>query len=1003
MKIMRRFSGLLLAFFLLVGLLPTEALAVPEKYGLKIAGVEITSDNWQNLPYKEAFLYMPASKTLVIQNDLTLTDSSVDTLIESSIDGLTINLWGNYTLTMNSEGGTLLKLDGDTTITTTANRDAGSLTLWNNSPDGTGILVNDCSLTLNYLFELDAAGVAYGLRGEGNDAALQSYGTAFRIESDTAAISGFRKKLEILDGEILTPENAKISGGDLCQSNGAPAPDVDIRNTAWADALTDTDGHDLLKQELNLSTIGELDPETGEYRDYDIDLMALYKDASENYLLTVHAFNLIRGSVPPGMSLVIGPSNAYPDTHTALRLRGRPTRPGNYVAGLCITGRTSSNYEKITSCIGNVRMTVTYESNNEYYDLWIDGIQADSDHRADLLGDGAFSYDPESNTLTIRGSYASEWPSALVRSKIDGLTVECPEDVTLSSEGAVFQLEKNTRFTGEGRLTVSSIGSNGIQVQNGAELRIKDADLAVEAAGVAVAGSDSSEALIVDNSHLSARGGTKAAAGFLGGITLFEPYVAIYTPEGGKVVGGSIVKGDGSNAPEVLIAPVRTYDLFICGIQVTERNRRDVRGDGVFSFDGDKTLHIKGDCTDANTTVILSGIDGLVISVDRDSVLASDPVDSMGYPMFLREATTITGPGRLTLKPHEDYAGLLCDNGGDLTLKDLVLKIENGNRGIQGSGKLSTNKLRIENSSVSVSINNDGCAAIQDFADGIELTGCVITQPENGRVLDGKIVNAGGADAGVVTISPQTPVTGLTLNKEIVNLAVGGSETLTATVIPENASLKTVSWSSGNPAVAEVDGNGRVTGKSVGEAVITARSNGGSCSKTCTVIVSPPVSVTGVTLNRTALSLPVGISDYLIPAISPSNATNKAVSWQSDNPAVATVTADGRVEAVAVGSAGITVKTKDGGKTAVCIVTVREVWSFDKAESSITVSNAVTAACPVIVASYNADWRFLGAALVTGAGKRTYVVKSGAKYITILWVEQATCKPKCAAEKITLD
>ena len=49
-----------------------------------------------NLTYKEAFQYAPATKALVIKKDLTLTDSSVDTLIESSIDGLTINVWGNF-------------------------------------------------------------------------------------------------------------------------------------------------------------------------------------------------------------------------------------------------------------------------------------------------------------------------------------------------------------------------------------------------------------------------------------------------------------------------------------------------------------------------------------------------------------------------------------------------------------------------------------------------------------------------------------------------------------------------------------------------------------------------------------------------------------------------------------------------------------------------------------------------------------------------------------------
>ena len=129
--------------------------------------------------------------------------------------------------------------------------------------------------------------------------------------------------------------------------------------------------------------------------------------------------------------------------------------------------------------------------------------------------------------------------------------MESPEDVTLSSEGAVFQLEKNTRFTGEGRLTVVSAGSDGIQAKNGAVLNIKDADLTVEAAGVAVTGSNSGEKLFVADSHLSAKGEIKAVTGFSGGIFLTEPGVAISCPKEGKVADGSIVNDDGSDASEV--------------------------------------------------------------------------------------------------------------------------------------------------------------------------------------------------------------------------------------------------------------------------------------------------------------------------------------------------------------------------------------------------------------------------------------------------------------------
>ena len=85
---------------------------------------------------------------------------------------------------------------------------------------------------------------------------------------------------------------------------------------------------------------------------------------------------------------------------------------------------------------------------------------------------------------------------------------------------------------------------------------------------------------------------------------------------------------------------------------------------------------------------------------------------------------------------------------------------------------------------------------------------------------------------------------------------------------------------------------------------------------------SDPVSVTGVSLNVNSTSITVGSSEVLSATVSPSNATNKAVSWTSSNNSVATVSSSGRVEGVAEGNATITVTTSDGSFTATCTVTV---------------------------------------------------------------------------------
>lgn len=165
-------------------------------------------------------------------------------------------------------------------------------------------------------------------------------------------------------------------------------------------------------------------------------------------------------------------------------------------------------------------------------------------------------------------------------------------------------------------------------------------------------------------------------------------------------------------------------------------------------------------------------------------------------------------------------------------------------------------------------------------------------------------------------------VTGVSLNKNTLSLDKGTSETLTATVAPSNATNKNVTWTSNNTTVATVD-NGVVTAKAAGTATITVKTEDGNKTASCTVTVAEAsvISVTSVTLNKNTLSLEKGSSETLTATVMPSNATNKNVTWTSNNTDVATVN-NGVVTAVAAGTATITVKTEDGNKTASCTVTV---------------------------------------------------------------------------------
>ena len=98
------------------------------------------------------------------------------------------------------------------------------------------------------------------------------------------------------------------------------------------------------------------------------------------------------------------------------------------------------------------------------------------------------------------------------------------------------------------------------------------------------------------------------------------------------------------------------------------------------------------------------------------------------------------------------------------------------------------------------------------------------------------------------------------------------------------------------------------------------------------------VSVTGLSLDLTTYSATVGNGFYINPVITPSNATNKAVSWQSNATNIATVNSSGYVECITAGNAVITCTTVDGGFTATCAVSVAAVDSGETTGQKIQYS-----------------------------------------------------------------
>ena len=192
-----------------------------------------------------------------------------------------------------------------------------------------------------------------------------------------------------------------------------------------------------------------------------------------------------------------------------------------------------------------------------------------------------------------------------------------------------------------------------------------------------------------------------------------------------------------------------------------------------------------------------------------------------------------------------------------------------------------------------------------------------------------------------------TLATGISLNKKAVTLEVDDNETLTVTVTPSDASNKKVNWKSSNTSVATVSSTGVVTAKAVGTANITATTTDGtSLSATCKVTVEPTL-VTSLSLNKSVATLKTNETITLIANVFPTAAQNRTVTWSSSDTSVATVSSEGVVTALKVGTATITATTTDGSNlTATCKVTVVETpatgISLNKTTASLKANETVT-------------------------------------------------------------
>ena len=200
------------------------------------------------------------------------------------------------------------------------------------------------------------------------------------------------------------------------------------------------------------------------------------------------------------------------------------------------------------------------------------------------------------------------------------------------------------------------------------------------------------------------------------------------------------------------------------------------------------------------------------------------------------------------------------------------------------------------------------------------------------------------------------PVTSVSLNSPSLTLTEGESVTLSASILPSDATNKNVTWSSSDETVATVK-SGVVTAMKQGSAKITVKTEDGGKTASCSVVVEPKyIAVSGITLDKTSLSMYDDEEITLTATIAPENATEKSITWKSSDESVATVSG-GKVTAHKEGSTDITASVEN--VSAKCVITVNkkiihvESLSLSAIQKRLKVGESYTIECSVYPSNAN--------------------------------------------------
>ena len=461
-------------------------------------------------------------------------------------------------------------------------------------------------------------------------------------------------------------------------------------------------------------------------------------------------------------------------------------------------------------------------------------------------------YDPNTATLTLRGATIQGGSTTGSAPFGSGIYAPCRSN---QSVALTIELIGTNTITGNYGIYVDA--QQGETVGTNASLLIRNSsdngilEVSGSSHGIYVKSGTGDASLNINDASVVAKT-TQTYSSYAGvcvqsGASATEPPNISLSVDGGSLTASASEGNDG-----IQFYVGNSSASATTSLTVTDNAIVDARNGGISASRISETLPTPTPTGDNRSGIVFDGSTGTVYG---SVALQDDLTIGAGETLTIGKDASLTVPDGKTLT----NKGTVTTDGGTLTNNGTINNSGTLPDDIDGTAPPSITTTSLAGGAVGTAYNATLGASGENITwtwaavtgsslpPGLELStsGVISGTPTTQGTSNFTVTatNSGGSDSKEFTLSIDEqgtiPVTGVSLNKSETTLTVGGTETLTATVLPEGATNKSVTWSSNAPSVATVDENGVVTAVGSGTATITVTTEDGNYTAVCTVYVAP--------------------------------------------------------------------------------------------------------------------------------------------------------------------